>query len=75
MSPDFKSNPATKTSIQDIPSEAPTTGTPSRRRRYIDEVEQEGFYLLNLVKQYILHPAVAGGIIGIGKPTDQIIHF
>ena len=66
VSPDFKRHPATTTSIQDIPSEAPSGGEPSRRRRYIDEVEQEGVYLFNLAKQYVLHPAVAGGLIGLG---------
>ena len=70
VSPDFKKNPATKTSVQDIPSEAPGEA-PSRRRRYIDEIEEEGFYLWNLAKQYVLHPAVAGGLIGLGEfPND-----
>ncbi|KAI0745318.1 hypothetical protein C8Q76DRAFT_806736 [Earliella scabrosa] len=63
VAPDFKSNPATTTSIQDIPSDAQPT--PSKRRRYLDEVEQEGFYLFNVAKQYLLHPAVAGGLLGI----------
>ncbi|TBU47319.1 hypothetical protein BD309DRAFT_952250 [Dichomitus squalens] len=66
VSPDFKRHPATNTSIQDIPSDISTPGgQPSKRRRYRDEVEQEGFYLYNLAKQYILHPAVAGGLLGL----------
>ena len=36
----------------------------------MDEVEQEGSYLLNIVKQYIFHPGVAGGIVGLGAPID-----
>ncbi|KAH9929547.1 uncharacterized protein BXZ73DRAFT_48055 [Epithele typhae] len=64
VSPDFKRYTATDTSVRNVPHEGPS-GTPSRRRRYIDEVEQEGFYLWNLAKQYVFHPAVAGGLIGL----------
>ncbi|RPD53508.1 hypothetical protein L227DRAFT_581275 [Lentinus tigrinus ALCF2SS1-6] len=67
VAPDFKEHPATATSVQDIPPDtsAPAPSTPSKRRRYLDEVEKEGFYLWNLVKQYLFHPAVAGGLLGL----------
>ncbi|PIL36066.1 hypothetical protein GSI_01726 [Ganoderma sinense ZZ0214-1] len=64
VSPDFKQDPATETSTQDVPSGAPIPSG-GRRRRYIDEVEREGFYVGNLAKQYLLHPGVAGGLIGL----------
>lgn len=70
VSPDFKQNPATETSVQDVPSGVPTPGG-GRRRRYIDEVEREGFYVWNLAKQYLLHPGVAGGLIGLGMSRSR----
>ncbi|RDX54970.1 hypothetical protein OH76DRAFT_1478465 [Lentinus brumalis] len=65
VSPDFKSHPATTTSVKDIPSDAAPPSTPSKRRRYLDEVEQEGSYLFNVAKQYLFHPAIAGGLLGL----------
>ncbi|KAI1795497.1 hypothetical protein LXA43DRAFT_970433 [Ganoderma leucocontextum] len=64
VSSDFKQNPVTETSTQNISSGAPTPGG-DRRSRYIDEVEREGFYVWNLAKQYLFHPGVAGGLIGL----------
>ncbi|KAI0743946.1 hypothetical protein C8Q80DRAFT_1272567 [Daedaleopsis nitida] len=63
VAPDFKQHPATTTSIKDIPSDK--YSAPSKRRRYIDEAEEEGLYIWNLAKQYLLHPAVFGGLLGI----------
>ncbi|KAH9892744.1 hypothetical protein C8Q73DRAFT_746532 [Cubamyces lactineus] len=70
VAPDFKQHPATTTSVQDIPADIPTPGAPSgagesRPRRYLHEAEQEGFYLWNVAKHYILQPAVAGGLLGL----------
>ncbi|EIW62825.1 uncharacterized protein TRAVEDRAFT_26380 [Trametes versicolor FP-101664 SS1] len=70
VSSDFKKHPATTTSVQDIPADLPTPGAPkggrkSKGRRYLDEAEQEGFYLWNVAKYYILQPSVAGGLVGL----------
>ena len=56
--------------MQDIQPDAPES-TPSKRRRYIHEAEEEGFYLYNIAKQYLLHPAVAGGLFGLGTHTRR----
>lgn len=65
VSSNFKKHPATTTSTQNIPSDVPPS-VPSEHRRYLDEVEAEGFYLWSLAKQYVLHPAVGGGLLGLG---------
>ncbi|KAI0759828.1 hypothetical protein BD413DRAFT_594966 [Trametes elegans] len=70
VAPDFKKHPATTTSTQDVPPDLPTPGAPSgtaesRSRRYLHEAEEEGFYLWNLAKYYILQPSVAGGLLGL----------
>ncbi|KAI0779675.1 hypothetical protein C8Q74DRAFT_1413839 [Fomes fomentarius] len=64
VSSNFKKHPATTTSTQNIPPDVPPS-VPSERRRYLDEVEAEGFYLWSLAKQYVLHPAVGGGLLGL----------
>ncbi|CDO69192.1 hypothetical protein BN946_scf185042.g94 [Trametes cinnabarina] len=69
VSPDFKQHPATTTSVQDVPKAA-TPGAPagageSRPRRYLHEAEEEGSYLWNVAKYYILQPGVAGGLLGL----------
>ena len=76
VAPDFKEHPATTTSIQDVPADnLPPVSQPShkhpegaadRARRYAHQAEDEGFYLLDLAKHYILRPAVAGGLLGVG---------
>ncbi|OJT13113.1 hypothetical protein TRAPUB_10339 [Trametes pubescens] len=71
VSPDFKQHPATTTSVQDISPDLSTPGAPTggrksgKGRRYLDEAEQEGFYLWNVAKYYILQPSVAGGLVGL----------
>ncbi|KAI0358604.1 hypothetical protein OH77DRAFT_1502450 [Trametes cingulata] len=72
VAPDFKKHPATTTSVQDVPADIPAPGAPapsgsgeSRPRRYLHEAEQEGFYLWNVAKHYLLQPSVAGGLIGL----------
>ncbi|KAH9858872.1 hypothetical protein C2E23DRAFT_800451 [Lenzites betulinus] len=67
VSSDFKKHPATTTSNQDIPPDLPTPGAPkaSKSRRYLKDVEDEGFYLWNVAKYYILRPSVAGGLLGL----------
>ncbi len=75
VSSDFKSHPATTTSVKDVPSDAapPAPSTPSKRRRYLDEVEQEGSYLFNVAKQYLFHPAIAGGLLGLSAYIDGVV--
>lgn len=78
VAPDFKQHPATTTSIQDIPADLPTPGAPSggrksKGRRYLDEAEQEGFYLWNVAKYYILQPSVAGGLVGLGMSSAFLL--
>ncbi len=73
VSPDFKSHPATTTSVKDIPSDAAPPSTPSKRRRYLDEVEQEGSYLFNVAKQYLFHPAIAGGLLGLSAYFSYVV--
>ncbi|KAI0823391.1 hypothetical protein BC628DRAFT_1325257 [Trametes gibbosa] len=67
VAPDFKKHPATTTSVQDIAPDLPTPGAPksNKPRRYLKEVEDEGFYLWNVAKHYILRPSVAGGLLGL----------
>lgn len=74
VSADFKTNPATVTSEQDVPRPArdvrgapTTTEKRAKGRRYLHEAEEESSYLWHLAQQYILHPAVAGGLMGLGE--------
>ncbi|KAH8080292.1 hypothetical protein BXZ70DRAFT_1073796 [Cristinia sonorae] len=36
-----------------------------KARKYIHEVEEEGFHLWNVTKDYLFRPSVAGGLIGL----------
>ncbi|KAI0645892.1 hypothetical protein C8Q79DRAFT_723341 [Trametes meyenii] len=67
VAPDFKQHPETVTSAQDITKDLPTPGESKegRSRRYLHEVEEEGFYLWNAARHYLLRPAVAGGLLGL----------
>lgn len=70
VSSDFRSNPATETSVNAPAGHA--TGTPvshnarGKAKRYLHEAEKEGFYVWEVAKQYLLRPGVAGGLLGLG---------
>lgn len=69
VSSDFRSNPATETSVNAPAGHA--TGTPvshnarGKAKRYLHEAEKEGFYVWEVAKQYLLRPGVAGGLLGL----------
>ncbi|KAK0455107.1 hypothetical protein EV421DRAFT_1761335 [Armillaria borealis] len=65
---DFKSNPITATSANAPPPPPPDSDlsfNKKRSNRHLREVKQEGYYLWDVAKDYLLRPGVAGGIIGI----------
>ncbi len=62
---DFKSNPITATSANAPPPDSDLSSN-KRSNRHLREVKQEGYYLWDVAKDYLLRPGVAGGIIGIG---------
>lgn len=68
---DFRQNPATITSESAVPPQGSPPALPqpnsgkSKAKRYAHEAEQEGVYLWQVAKQYILRPGVAGGLVGL----------
>lgn len=38
-----------------------------KAKHYAHELEDEGFYLWNLIKHQLLRPGVAGGLLGVGR--------
>ncbi|PBK91354.1 hypothetical protein ARMGADRAFT_1105746 [Armillaria gallica] len=62
---DFKSNPITATSANARPPDSDLSSNKKRSNRHLREVKQEGYYLWDVAKDYLLRPGVAGGIIGI----------
>ncbi|KAK0485675.1 hypothetical protein IW261DRAFT_1451495 [Armillaria novae-zelandiae] len=62
---DFKSNPITATSASAPPPDSDLPSNKKPDNRHLREVKQEGYYLWDIAKDYLLRPGVAGGIIGI----------
>lgn len=62
---DFKSNPITATSASAPPPDSDSSSNHKPSNRRLREVKQEGHYLWDVAKDYLLRPGVAGGIIGI----------
>ncbi|KAI0815221.1 hypothetical protein BC629DRAFT_1579714 [Irpex lacteus] len=67
VSNDFRENPATLTSTADIREDKSSKGKKAvdKAKHYAHELEDEGFYLWNLVKHQLLRPGVAGGLLGV----------
>ncbi|KAK1229174.1 hypothetical protein PQX77_007746 [Marasmius sp. AFHP31] len=65
--PSFKENPATVTSETRPPpdSERERERVKAKARKHIRDAEEEGMYLWQITKRYLLRPGVAGGLMGI----------
>jgi hypothetical protein len=78
VSADFKSNPATYTSearmtfddkYDDLAADHHDGKNKQKKKaqKAYREVEVEGEYIWEVIKQYLFRPGVAGGLIGLGK--------
>lgn len=69
VSSDFKSHPATITSENAPPPDAPAGFPPTpykrKKNRNVEEIRAEGLYLWEVTKHYLFRPGVVGGLVGI----------
>lgn len=81
VSPVYKSHPAKSSSqahadYDDDNDDAFTSSNnPKKRKRAnkrLEEVEAEGLYLWEVTKYYLLRPGVAGGLVGLGRPSSRL---